>query len=548
MQRRKSTKRSLKTGKWMRIACVVFATLFILQGYLVKIGTLPQTHYMGDGIFLSLTMIAITLTIYALTDSRVAISKPMEMARAIGIELVAIGFIITSTGFGSLLSLALILVLYEMYAIYKLRGLYAGVILLALAVAYDINRSVQLGLPNIADTLMVVLALAAIVITGAAILRIQNVRQETLEKSRAQADLERYRVSTLMNNLAQGVLSIDSKGVVRMYNAAALNILDTNGSLNGHHIDEVFKVRDERGKRLHLFALMKNIQHTEIHDDLYYHYADDIARIEVSITPIRVGKRHTRLDIDQGFILLLRDITKQKNLDEERDEFISVVSHELRTPLTIAEGTLSNIEALYQKGISAPDRIQPALNAAHDQIIFLSKMVNDLSTLSRAERGIADETEIVNVKELLHALYAEHMPGAQAAGLTLDLDVVHNIGNVRVSRLYLTELLQNLITNAIKYTKDGSVKLTATRKKNTVTLGVADTGIGISKADKARIFDKFYRSEDYRTRETRGTGLGLYVSMKLAAKLGTAIALKSRLNHGSTFSIDLKITDEPQES
>ena len=73
-----------------------------------------------------------------------------------------------------------------------------------------------------------------------------------------------------------------------------------------------------------------------------------------------------------------------------------------------------------------------------------------------------------------------------------------------------------------------------------MNISVVDTGIGISKADRERVFDKFYRSEDYRTRETRGTGLGLYVAMKLARKLNTRIELKSRLNHGSTFSIELE--------
>lgn len=534
----------MQSSRWLRISCVVFALLFITQGYLVMTGSLPQTHYMGDRVFFALALLAVVLTIYILTMSGAKLSKAAAMTRAVGLEIAAIGFIITSTGFGSLLSLSLVLILYEMYLIYRLRGLVAGITLLMVAIIYDIYRSIELGIPNISDIIIVVLTLTAITMTGAAILRIQLVRQEALEKSRAQADLEKYRVSTLMNNLAQGVLSVDSKGIVRMYNAAALNILDTNGVLNGHHVDEVFKVYNERNKRLHFFEHIKNIRQTEVIDDLYYHYHDDTARIEVTVTPIRVGRRHSRLDIDQGFMLLLRDITKQKNLDEERDEFISVVSHELRTPLTIAEGTLSNIEAMYNKGVVTPSRIQPTLKAAHEQIIFLSKMVNDLSTLSRAERGISDETEIIDVDSLLHSLYAEYLLVSQEAGLTLNLDIPHKVGTTRASRLYLSELLHNLISNAIKYTDKGSVTLSAVRKKNTITITVIDTGIGISKTDREQIFDKFYRSEDYRTRETRGTGLGLYVSLKLAAKLGTTITLKSRLNHGSTFGISLKSSDE----
>ena len=541
MARKYPNKRALRTGMWLRIACVVFALLFALQGYLVVVGILPQTRYMGGAVFLLLVLSAILLASYSVLSRDK--TPGIMIARTIGLELVAIGLIVTSTGFGSLLSLALILLLYEGYCVYGLKGLMATSTILTAGIIFDIYRAIELRLPNIADILIVVLALIAITVVVSAILRIQSVRQAVLERSRAQAELERYRVSTLMNNLAQGVLSVDSHGIVRMYNAAALGILDTNGSLNGHHIDEVFKAQDENGKKLHLFNLMKKSRLTEVHDDIFYKYSDDVVRLEVSITPIRVGKRHARLDIDQGFILLLRDITKQKNLDQERDEFISVVSHELRTPLTIAEGTLSNIEAMYDKGVDSPDRIRPALKAAHEQMIFLSKMVNDLSTLSRAERGVADEIEPIDLSSLLNSLYAEYHQSASSAGLHLNLDVPHRLGTAHASRLYLTELLQNFLTNAIKYTKEGSVTLHASVKSNVATISVTDTGIGISKADKQKIFEKFYRSEDYRTRETRGTGLGLYVAQKLATKLGTSIDLKSRLNHGSTFSISIPIDE-----
>lgn len=542
MARSYQSRRALRTGKWLRVACVVFALLFMLQGYLVMTGILPQTRYMGAGVFFLLVLCGAILALYSILSHEK--DPRILLARTVALELVAIGLVVTSAGFGSLLSLALILLLYEGYRVYGMKGLILTATILTFGIIFDIYRAIELRLPNIADIIIVVLALIAITVVVSAILRIQSVRQAALEHSKAQAELERYRVSTLMNNLAQGVLSVDSHGVVRMYNAAALSILDTNGSPSGHHIDEVFKVRDKAGHRVHIFSLMKKSTHTVVHDDLFYKYSDDVVRLEVSITPIRVGKHHARLDIDQGFILLLRDITKQKNLDEERDEFISVVSHELRTPLTIAEGTLSNIEAMYDKGLDSPERIRPALQAAHEQMIFLSKMVNDLSTLSRAERGVADEVELIDLGELLNGLYHEYSGPAHAAGLHFNLDVPHKLGSVLASRLYLGELLQNFLTNAIKYTKAGSVTLHATVTRGRVTLSVTDTGIGISKADKEKIFDKFYRSEDYRTRETRGTGLGLHVAKKLAAKLGTTIELKSRLNHGSTFSIQLPIEPE----
>jgi signal transduction histidine kinase len=168
-------------------------------------------------------------------------------------------------------------------------------------------------------------------------------------------------------------------------------------------------------------------------------------------------------------------------------------------------------------------------------------MVNDLSTLSRAERGVGDAAEDIDVAELVHGLYNEYQPQAEAKDLALDLHMPHTVGSVHASPLYLKELLQNFITNAIKYTREGSVTIDVKVRKDSVLFTVTDTGIGISKADQKRIFDKFYRAEDYRTRETSGTGLGLYVAVKLAKKLGTKISMKSRLNHGSAFSVALPI-------
>jgi signal transduction histidine kinase len=105
--------------------------------------------------------------------------------------------------------------------------------------------------------------------------------------------------------------------------------------------------------------------------------------------------------------------------------------------------------------------------------------------------------------------------------------------------LYLEEILQNFITNAIKYTQKGSVTLRIRKTREGVHFAVKDSGIGISKADQKRIFEKFYRSEDYRTRESSGTGLGLYVVQKLSHKLSTTIEVSSQLNHGSEFSFTL---------
>ena len=183
--------------------------------------------------------------------------------------------------------------------------------------------------------------------------------------------------------------------------------------------------------------------------------------------------------------------------------------------------------------------LQSNIDVAHEQVLFLAKMVNDLSTLSRAERGVADEAEEIDVADLAHSLYNEYAPQAQSKNLQFNLELDPQLGKVSASPLYLKELLQNFITNAIKYTKEGSVTVRIKKEGTALHFAVIDTGIGISKSDQSHVFEKFWRSEDYRTRETGGTGLGLYVTRKLAKKLSTTVDMSSRLNHGSVFSFTL---------
>ena len=165
-------------------------------------------------------------------------------------------------------------------------------------------------------------------------------------------------------------------------------------------------------------------------------------------------------------------------------------------------------------------------------------MINDLATLSRAERGKLNvELEAINVVELIKDLIQNYEPSATAKELKLLSQLDPDLSLLQSSKLYVREILQNFITNAIKYTQTGSVTLSAKPRYNGVLFEVSDTGIGISKTDKTKVFDKFFRSEDFRTRQSNGTGLGLYVTAKLAKLLHADIGLETEINKGSTFTI-----------
>lgn len=354
-----------------------------------------------------------------------------------------------------------------------------------------------------------------------------------LQSARENRASERSQLISILNSMSMGIVSVDENGDIRLYNAAFLGLLDTNDNVTGKPVNTVMKLTTTDKKPIKLMDLVQKTYMTRREDIVLNYSDDDHIRLSILINPIR-GRRGQL----SGYIFVIEDITKEKSLEEERDEFISVVSHELRTPVAIAEGSISNAQLLLEHKASTK-LLDRAFEEAHEQIMFLSNMVNDLGTLSRAERNVGDELEEIDINDLAGSLHAKYDPRAHKRKLQFNLDIVGHIGTVHTSRLYLEEILQNFITNSIKYTEKGTVTLKIRRVGDGVQFSVIDTGIGISKADQRRIFEKFYRSEDYRTRETTGNGLGLYVVAKLAKKMGITIEISSRLNHGSTFSFVL---------
>jgi len=352
----------------------------------------------------------------------------------------------------------------------------------------------------------------------------------------AGAELERERLTSLINSMADGVIATDENTKIILYNGEALNLLDLNSSMVGQKLADALKIVDRNNQPIDVQRMVLSTKTQFTNRDWRLIYPDGgTINLYISIAPVKLGYGHEGM---RGYVILLRDITREKSLEEERDEFISVVSHELRTPIAIAEGNISNSQYIFDKSGLDNDQIKDALKQAHDQINFLSGMINDLATLSRAERGkLTVEVEAINAHELINDLVNNYKPQADAKKLEIITGIDPALEVLKSSKLYTREILQNFITNAIKYTEQGSISLFAKARPDGVEFAVSDTGIGISKSDQEKVFDKFFRSEDYRTRQNNGTGLGLYVTMKLARLIHANISMQSELNKGSTFTI-----------
>jgi signal transduction histidine kinase len=537
-----TTSFSKRTERVLRAAGLVIPSLLVVYGLAIRDGLVDDTHYAGDTVFVILMglwmIVSVKQFIYPPKNNRV------ELIQLSLYHIFAGLFIALVAGFATSFVAAWVILMFTTYSYFRKAGLILSTATLVAVGVLDVALNAT-DIQFVISDLLSIVATITVGLAVVAISRTQEVDNADLMQTKALETLQRDRILTLVNNLADAVLSTDKNGVIRVYNAASLNLLDTNNSLNGNHVDDVIVLHDQKGKVVKLSRILKNLRGVQIRDDLTFKTSDETLRIELTCSPIHGSFGQTKKAEQQdGYILILRDVTKAKSLEEERDEFISVVSHELRTPITIVEGTISNVQLMMDRKNFPASTLKQAIGTAHEQVIFLSKMVNDLSTLSRAERGVADTPETIDVRSLVDEFYNEYAPQAAKKNLHFNLDLTPRLGQVTASRLYLKELLQNFITNSLKYTKEGTVTFRVSRKNNKVTFEVSDTGIGISKSDQEKIFNKFYRSEDYRTRETGGTGLGLYVAMKLAKKLGTKILMTSRLNHGSSFSIKLPVEED----
>lgn len=528
-----------KAVKAIQLCGVILPIILFFYGILVQASLVDRVHYLNDTSFyvISFTWLAFSLYQFLIPSS----SGQSSAIRLIIYHLLAASYILFVSGFSMPFIGVWAILCLASYIYFSENGLFLSILTLIGTAILDIM--VFLNNPEyVLHTLLSLIATIAVGIIVTTIAQAHNSDRLELTRSREQVVLQHDRMLTIVNNLAAAILATDAEGNIQVYNAASLDLLDTNASPEGQQIDKVIKLIDDNNRPVELTKLLRLARSVEIREDLSMVVSDETLRLSLTYSPIR-NTSGTGESTD-GYVLILRDITKQKSLEEERDEFISVVSHELRTPITVVEGTLSNVQLMMSRSDIPKETLTSNLDVAHEQVVFLARMVNDLSTLSRAERGVADTPEIIDVKSLIDGLYNEYQPEAAKKKLSFDIDASADLGHVSASSLYLRELLQNFITNAIKYTKQGGVTVIVRNKSGTITFAVKDTGIGISKSDQSHIYNKFWRSEDYRTRETGGTGLGLYVANKLSKKLGTTIEMKSRLNHGSTFSFSLPLVSK----
>ena len=266
------------------------------------------------------------------------------------------------------------------------------------------------------------------------------------------------------------------------------------------------------------------------------HYDADGKKVDIEMHGFPVFDKKGKVTLMIAYYL---DITERKQLDQLKDEFISLVSHELRSPLTVITGAVSTV--MTEGSRLSEEETHQLLLDANQEADSLSRLLNNLLELSRAQAGrLIIRAEPVNLKKVLRDSIESIRRQSPAHRFILELP--DKLPAVHADQLRLERILYNLLENAVKYSPDGGeIHVSVKLEKEHLVISISDQGIGISKIDKAKLFKPFQRIEDARLNSTRGLGLGLLVCQRLVESHGGQIWVESQPGRGSTFYFTLPL-------
>ena len=350
----------------------------------------------------------------------------------------------------------------------------------------------------------------------------------------------------VINAIDDGVLAISKDGNIELINPSAQQIIGWDqGDALGINWKSVLKLVTSDGKDVEDLenpiaqSLSKN---QPTHNDKLFLLTSSEKRILVSIVSSPVGTD------GEGIIVVFRDITKEKAEEREQAEFISTASHEMRTPVASIEGYLGL--ALNPATAHIDEKARDFITKAHESAQHLGRLFQDLLDISKVEDGrMKNNPKIINVNEFLKNIFDGLATKANEKQLNYIFmpDIIDEgkekslqpIFYANIDPDHFREVVSNLIENAIKYTPSGEVVVNVTGDDKQISVSVKDSGIGIPAEDIPHLFQKFYRVDNSDTREIGGTGLGLYLSRRLAEAMSGNLRVESKYKEGSTFYLEI---------
>ena len=337
---------------------------------------------------------------------------------------------------------------------------------------------------------------------------------------------EKNKMTAILMYMTDGVMAFDAKGDLIHINRAAIKII---------------------GKTPY-----ENITFGEFFDKI----GADISLSEISFRKnetitrdIMIGNKHIQLffatsgsrkDAMSAIIVMLRDVTEQKRLERSRREFVSNVSHELRTPITTMK-TYS--ETLLESDDIPPEMQKSFLSVMQSEADRMARLVSDLLDLSKLDYNPQDmQKEHFDLRSLLEEVVKKLGLEASSRGLDLSLSFANALYPLYGNRDRIEQVLINILSNAIKYTPDGGeIRVSAGNIYDSIYIKVKDSGVGIPKEDLHHVFERFYRVDKARSRESGGTGLGLAIAKEIVEAHGGEIKIESEYGKGTLVTIKFPV-------
>ena len=364
-----------------------------------------------------------------------------------------------------------------------------------------------------------------------------------VEEAQESSDSERRRLDSVLSHMSDGVLATDRRGNITIVNNMALQLLgvDHEDDLIGKSIIDALDIRHDYTVR----ELINSNQKEMIID---MSAGGNNLILNAYFSPIQ-----RESGFISGLVCVLHDVTSQQKEERERKQFVSNVSHELRTPLTSVH---SYVEALSDGAWKDKDIAPQFLTVIQNETNRMIRMINDLLSLSRMDSGTTKlNLEYVNIKELFNyilnrfdMIIKKDENDQNSKKYTIERYFTDKDLWVEIDTDKFTQVIDNIMNNAIKYSPDGGVITTRLLEThNHVILSISDQGLGIPRKDLGRIFDRFFRVDKARSRKQGGTGLGLAISKEVINLLGGQIWVDSIEGQGSTFYISLPYVPYEEE-
>jgi PAS domain S-box-containing protein len=342
----------------------------------------------------------------------------------------------------------------------------------------------------------------------------------------------------ILSAIADGVAVSDEDGQIAVVNDAARRIMRLGTvQLDDQPLSTLFAALSEAEQDAVSEALAEVRAHPRRQEQLIplsvtVHRGDQI--VQAAFMPMFDERR-----IFAGIVIVFRDVTREREVAQAKNEFVSVVAHELRTPMTSIKGYT---DLILQGALGeVNNRQRHFLEIVKTNVDRLSELVGDLLDTARIDAGrVRLEIEPVQVASIVGEVCDSLAETIRERGLELTVEADPGIPTVQADRNRLIQILMNLLSNAYRYTPSGgSIAVSVRPTDDAVLVEVADTGIGIAPEDQEKIFERFYRVDHELVNRQAGTGLGLPIARSLVELHGGRLWLESELGAGSTFSFTL---------